>query len=140
MKKPTTYVGQHIPSQILLCPKNELTHLFRKVKFDYRSKQLKTWEHFITMMFSVLSGSTSLRETCMGLEAYQGKLNHINIKEVPPRSTLSDANKLRAPSVFQETFNYFNCKYKGAVSDSTLPNEVLSKLFLVDSTFLVIYE
>lgn len=141
MNKSTTYVGQHILSQILsLCPKNELAHLFRKARSDYRVKRLKTWEHFVTMMFSVLSGSNSIRETCMGLEAYEGKLNHINITVVPPRSTLSDANKRRASSVFQEIFNYLNSKYKGAISDSTLPNEVLSKLFLIDSTVFSLFK
>lgn len=92
------------------------------------------------MMFCVLSGSTSLRETCMGLEAYEGKLNHINVKEVPARSTLSDANKRRKSSVFQEVFNYLNSKYQGAISDSTLPNAVLSRLFLVDSTVFSLFK
>ena len=141
MNKSTTYVGQHILSQILsLCPKNELAHIFIKTKSDYKSKRLKSWEHFVTMMFSVLAGCTSLRETCMGLEAYEGKLNHINIKKVPPRSTLSDANNRRQAAVFQEIFNYLNSKYKGAISDSTLPNEVLSKLFLVDSTVFSLFK
>ena len=138
MNKSTTYVGQRILSQILsLCPKNELAHIFIKSKSDYKAKRLKSWEHFVTMMFSVLAGCTSLRETCMGREAYEGKLNHINIKKVLPRSTLSDANKRHASTVFQEIFNYFNSKYKGAISYSTLPNEVLSKLFLVDSTYFL---
>ena len=92
------------------------------------------------MMFSVLSASTSLRETCMGLEAYEGKLNHINIKGVTARSTLSDANKRRPSSVFQAIFNHLNNKYKGAISDSTLPKEVLSKLFLVDSTVFSLFK
>jgi len=141
MNKSTTYVGQHILSQILsLCPKNELAPIFIRARSDYKTKRLKSWEHFVTMMFCVLSGSTSLRETCMGLEAYEGKLNHINIKEVPPRSTLSDANKRRASSVFQEIFNHLNSKYQGAISDSTLPNEVLSKLFLVDSTVFSLFK
>lgn len=141
MNKSTTYVGQHILSQILsLCPKNELAHIFIKTKSDYKSKRLKSWEHFVTMMFSVLAGCTSLRETCMGLEAYEGKLNHINVKKVPPRSTLSDANKRRPATVFQEIFNYLNSKYKGVISDSTLPNEVLTKLFLVDSTVFSLFK
>jgi len=141
MNKSTTYVGQHVLSQILsLCPKNEIAHLFAKAKSDYKVKRLKSWEHFVTMMFSVLSASTSLRETCMGLEAYEGKLNHINIKGVPARSTLSDANKRRPSSVFQAIFNHLNNKYKGAISDSTLPKEVLSKLFLVDSTVFSLFK
>jgi hypothetical protein len=141
MNKSTTYVGQHVLSQILsLCPKNEIAHLFVKAKSDYKIKRLRSWEHFVTMMFSVLSGSTSLRETCMGLEAYEGKLNHINVREVPARSTLSDANKRRPSSVFQAIFNHLNNKYKGAISDSTLPKEVLSKLFLVDSTVFSLFK
>jgi len=91
-------------------------------------------------MFCVLSGSTSLRETCVGVEAYEGKLNHINIKEVPPRSSLSDANKRRASFVFQEIFNHLNSKYQGAILNSTLPNEVLSKLFLADSTVFSLFK
>lgn len=141
MNKSTAYVGQHILSQILsLCPKNELAHLFAAAKSDYKAKRLKSWEHFVTMMFCVLSGSTSLRETCMGLEAYEGKLNHINIREVPARSTLSDANKRRLSVVFKNIFDHLNKRYKGAISDSTLPNEVLSKLFLVDSTVFSLFK
>lgn len=141
MNKSTTYVGQHILSQILsLCPKKELAPIFIKTKSDYKSKRLKSWEHFVTMMFSVLAGCTSLRETSMGLEAYEGKLNHINIKNVPPKSTLSDANKRRSSDVFKEIFNHLNLKFKGAISDSTLPKEVLSKLFLVDSTVFSLFK
>ena len=122
MNKSTSYLGQHVLSQILsLCPKNELAFIFFKMKSDYKVKRLKSWEHFVTMMFSVLAGCTSLRETCMGLEAYEGKLNHINIKKAPARSTLSDANKRRPSLVFQEIYNHLNSKYKGAISDSTLP-------------------
>lgn len=141
MNKSTSYLGQHILSQILsLCPKNELAFIFIRMKSDYKVKRLKSWEHFVTMMFSVLSGCTSLRETCMGLEAYEGKLNHINIKKVPPRSTLSDANKRRPSLVFQEIFNHLNSKYKGSISDSTLPKSVLENLFLVDSTVFSLFK
>lgn len=141
MNKSTIYVGQHILSQIFsLCPKNELAAIFIKARSDYKTKRLKSWEHFVTMMFCALSGSTSIRETCMGLEAYEGKLNHINIKEVPARSTLADANKRRASAVFEKVFNHLNTKYSGAISDSTLPNEVLSKLFLVDSTVFSLFK
>ena len=73
---------------------------------DYKVNRLKSWEHFITMMISVLAGCASLPETCMGLEAYEGKLNHINIKKVPPRSTLSDANKRLQSLVFLEADNH----------------------------------
>ncbi len=123
MHKSTTYVGQHILSRILsLCPKNELGPIFIKNRYDYKTKRLKSWEHFVTMMFCVLSGSTSLRETCMGLEAYEGKLNHINIKEVPPGSPRPMPKNGGHLLFFREVFNYLNSKYQGAIPDSTLPN------------------
>lgn len=87
--------------------------------------------HFVTTMFSVLAGCTSLRKACMWLEAYEGKPNHINIKKVPPGSTLSAANKRCASPVFQEIFNYLNSKDKGAIPYCTLPNEVLFRLFFL---------
>ncbi len=92
------------------------------------------------MLFSVLAGCTSLREICMGLEAYEGKLNHINLLEVPARSTLSDANIRRPSAVFQDIFNHLNTKYNGAISDSTLPKNVLSKLFIIDSTVFGLFK
>jgi len=105
MNKSATYAGQHILSQILsLYPKNEIAHLFAKAKSDNKDKRLKSWEHFVTMMFSVLSRSTWLLETCMGLEAYEGKLNNINNQVAPARGTLCDANKQRQASVFQAVF------------------------------------
>ncbi len=141
MNKSTTYVGQHILSQILsLCPQKELIPIIRKAGSDYKSKRLKTWEHFVTMLFSVLSGCSSIRETCMGLEAYQGKLNHTNIKEVPARSTLSDANKKRPSAVFGAIFSHLNSLYSNAISDSTLPPKVLSRLFLIDSTVFSLFK
>ena len=76
----------------------------------------------------------------MGLKAYEGKLNHISIKMVSPRSTLSGTNKQRPAAVFQEIFNYLNSKYKVAISDSILPNEVLSRLFLVGPTVFPLFK
>ncbi len=110
MNKSTTYVGQHILSQILsLCPKNELAPIFIRTRSDYKTKRLKSWEHFVTMMFCVLSGSLP--------------------EALCPMPT-SGVHLL----FFRKVFNHLNSKYQGAISDSTLPNEVLSKLFLIDST------
>jgi hypothetical protein len=90
MNKSTTYAGQHILSQILsLCPKNELAHLFIKAKSDYKAKRLKLWKPFVTMMFSDLAGCTSLRETCMGIKAYERKLwSHQHQKGAIQRHTV----------------------------------------------------
>jgi hypothetical protein len=141
MNQSTNFVGQHIFSQILsLSSQGNLQSVFNKTKANRYYKKIKAWNHYVSMMFCVLSGCTSLREICMGLEAFEGKLNHIGLSEAPARSTLSDANKNRPSSVFQNIFNHLSGLYRPFLSDSTLPAAVLSRLFLVDSTVFGLFK
>jgi hypothetical protein len=141
MNKTTTFVGQHIFSQILsLSPKDSLGSVFRSTEANKWYKSIKAWDHYVTMMFCVLSGCSSLREIVMGLEAFGGKLNHLNLDKVPPKSTLADANKDRASSVFAEIYKDLSNRYRLNLSDSTLPRAVLSKLFIIDSTVFSLFK
>jgi hypothetical protein len=92
------------------------------------------------MMFASLSGCTSLNEIVLGLEAFGGKLNHLNISKVPPRSTLADANQNRPSEVFSQIYQDLSTRYRLNLSDSTLPQAVLSKLFIVDSTVFGLFK
>ena len=84
MNKTTTFVGQHIMSQILgLSSKDSLASVFKSTQGNKWYKSIKIWEHYVTMMFGVLSGCTSLREIVMGLEAFGGKLNHLKKRCLP---------------------------------------------------------
>lgn len=94
----------------------------------------------MTMMFCVLSNCTSLREIVMGLEAFGGKLSHLNLDKVPPRSTLSDANKNRPSSVFGKIYESLTGRYRLNLSDSTLPAAVLSRLYIIDSTVFSLFK
>jgi len=141
MNKSTNFVGQHIFSQILsLSAKNSLTDVFAATKANKWYKKIMAWDHFVTMLFGVLSNCTSLREIQMGLEAFGGKLNHLNLDKVPPRSTLSDANKNRPSSVFAAIYKSISDRYRLNLSDSTLPQAILSKLFIVDSTVFGLFK
>jgi hypothetical protein len=141
MNKTTTFVGQHIFSQILsLSSKASLTSVFNETKANKWYKSIKAWDHYVTMMFAVLSNCSSLREIQMGLEAFGGKLNHLNIDKVPPRSTLADANKERASSIFGEIYKSLSGRYRLNLSDSSLPSAVLSKLFIIDSTVFSLFK
>lgn len=141
MNKTTNFVGQHIMSQILgLSSKDSLASVFKSTQGNKWYKSIKIWEHYVTMMFGVLSGCTSLREIVMGLEAFGGKLNHLNIEKAPPRSTLADANERRPSSVFAEIYKTLSSRYRLNLSDSTLPSAVLSKLFIIDSTVFSLFK
>lgn len=141
MNKTTTFVGQHIFSQILsLSSKDSLSGVFRSTGANKWYKSIKAWDHYVTMMFCVLSNCSSLREIQMGLEAFGGKLNHLNLDKVPPRSTLSDANKNRPSSIFGKIYEGLSSRYRLNLSDSTLPKAVLSKLFIIDSTVFSLFK
>lgn len=141
MNKSTNFVGQHIFSQILsLSSKDSLSGVFANTQANKWYKKIMAWDQYVTMLFCVLSNCTSLREVQMGLEAFGGKLNHLNLAKVPPRSTMADANKNRPSSVFGEIYKSISNRYRLNLSDSTLPQAVLSKLFIVDSTVFGLFK
>jgi Transposase DDE domain/Domain of unknown function (DUF4372) len=141
MNQSNNYFGQHLFSQVTsLCSKAILQSCIQKTGANRHYKQLKTYEHFIAMLYCVISGSTSLREIEAGLGIAQGKLNHLGIDYVPPRSTLSDGNKKRSSNVFKAIYEHLYSMYKPNISDSSLPKAVLDKLFLLDATVFGLFK
>ena len=141
MNQSNNYFGQHLFSQVTsLCSKSILQDCIEKTGANRCYKQLKTYEHFIAMLYCVITDCTSLREIEAGLGIAQGKLNHLGIDYVPPRSTLSDGNKNRPASVFKSIYEHLYSLYKPSISDSSLPKAVLDKLFLLDATVFGLFK
>jgi hypothetical protein len=141
MNQSTNFVGQHLFGQIAtLCNRSTLGPVIRSTNANRYYKRLHYYEHFISMLYCTLSGCTSLREISAGLGVAQGKLNHLGIDYVPPRSTLSDGNRQRSSGVFKETYNHLYKLYKPSLSDSTLSKGVLQQLFLLDATVFGLFK
>jgi len=141
MNQSTNFVGQHLFGQITsLCNRDILAPVIRRTNANRYYKRLHYYEHFISMLYCALSGCTSLREISAGLGIAQGKLNHLGIDYVPPRSTLSDGNRQRPSEIFKETYNHLYRLYKPSLSDSTLPKGVLQQLFLLDATVFGLFK
>ena len=141
MNQSTNYFGQHLFSQITyLCSKSTLQPVIKKTQANRYYKRLHFYEHFVSMLYCVLSGCTSLREIVSGLGIAEGKLNHLGIDYVPPRSTLSDGNKQRSADTFRAVYEHLYQKYKPSLSDSTLPKTILNKLFLLDATVFGLFK
>jgi hypothetical protein len=141
MNQSNNFIGQHLFSQITsLCTRQQLSPLIHQTKADRYYKHLRCYEHFISMLYCVVSGCTSLREIVSGLGVAQGKLNHLGINYVPPRSTLSDGNKKRSADTFKNIYHFLYQQYKPSLSDSTLPKAVVQKLFLMDSTVFGLFK
>ena len=141
MNKSTDYLGQPILSQLLsLIEKPVIQQTIRSHKANYRYKKLFLWDHLVSMLYGIFTNCTSLREIQHGLEICQGKLNHLNLSRVPPRSTLSDGNKSRPAKVFGTIYQKLYETYKSLISDSTLKTDIAKRLFILDSTTISLFK
>ena len=141
MNKSTDYLGQPILSQLLsLIEKPVIEQTIRSHKANYRYKKLFLWDHLVSMLYGIFTNCTSLREIQHGLEVCQGKLNHLNLSRVPPRSTLSDGNKSRPAKVFGTIYQKLYETYKSLISDSTLKADIAKRLFILDSTTISLFK
>lgn len=141
MNKSTDYLGQPILSQLLsLIDQSIIRQTIRSHKANYRYKKLLVWDHLVSMLYGVFTNCTSLREIQHGLEVCQGKLNHLNLRRVPPRSTLSDGNKSRPARVFGTIYQKLYETYKSVISDSTLKVEIARRLYILDSTTISLFK
>lgn len=141
MNKSTDYLGQPILSQLLsFIDKPVIQHAVRTHKANYRYKKLFLWDHLVSMLYGVFTHCTSLREVQCGLEVCQGKLNHLNLSRVPPKSTLADGNMNRPSKVFGTIYQKLYEVYKNIISDSTLKSEIAMRLFILDSSTISLFK
>ena len=141
MDKITNYPGQPIFTQILSFIDKALVERVTKLhRANRHSKKLMFKDHLVTILYAVFTGCTSIREVQSGLELCLGKLNHFDLKEVPPRSTLSDGNKKRPSAVFAAIYQGLYQKYRHIISDSRLKIEIASKLYILDSSTISLFK
>ncbi len=141
MNKSTDFVGQPVFSQLLsLLDQKVITETIREHKANRCYKRLFLWDHLISMLYGIYTHCTSLREIQYGLEVCQGKLRHINLNKVPPRSTLSDGNRQRPSKVFGSIYQKLYGVYKHSISDSRLKATVAQNLYILDSTTVSLFK
>jgi len=88
--------GKYVFSQVVsLISKYEFKKCVNRYDGDYRSKDFKSWSHFLCMMFGQLTYREGVRDTINCLRAHQCKLYHLGIKQLVAHSTLSRANENR---------------------------------------------
>ena len=102
------YVGQYIFTQItLFLPQRK----FRRIVSKYVDKTQKWafshWNHLLMLMFGQLIGCGSLRELTDITTAHAKRSYHLGFGETPAsRNTISKANMVRDPRVFEEFASY----------------------------------
>jgi len=140
MNKSTHFSGTSIIKQILkFIPQVDITRTAEDYNSDRYYKKFKTYEHLVTMLFATMSGVSSLRELTTVFLAFEGRINHLNLKDFPKRSTLSDANKKRTSEVFGAIYSKLFQRYAPFLSDSSKLKPPVKKLQIVDSTTISLF-
>jgi hypothetical protein len=133
-------VGQPILKQVLnLVDSVVFKRLVKDRSSDYYYKSFKTWPHFVTMMFGILSRCDSMTETCEGLRAMSGKLNHLGLEKSPAKSSAGDGLRNRKSDFFEALYYTLTKQYAGFLSDSQTYGLTVKQLFIVDSTTIRLF-
>lgn len=141
MNKSTNFLGQPIFSQLLgLLDHSIIKQSIQEHKANRCYKKLFLWDHLVSMLYGIYTNCSSLREIQYGLEVCQGKLNHLNLSRVPPRSTLSDGNMRRPAKVFGTIYQKLYSFYKHSISDSRLNPAITKRLYILDSTTISLFK
>lgn len=140
MNKSTFFTGQPIFTQLLrLIPRDAIEGIARTHKADRYCKRFSTYEHLITMLYSVFNNCNSLREVTTGLLATEHRATHLGLRHHPRRSTLSDANNRRKEEVFAAIYYFLYNRYASFLSDSQKSSRA-SKIFIIDSTTISLFQ
>jgi len=140
MNKSTFFNGQPIFTQLLkFIPRDTVARIARDNKSDRYSKRFSTYEHLVTMLYSIFNNCNSLREVTTGMLATGHRLSHLGVRYHPRRSTISDANSRRSAEVFGEIYYSLYKRHAQFLSDSRTKNRA-SKLYIFDATTISLFQ
>jgi hypothetical protein len=140
MNKSNFFSGQPIFSQLLkFIPKDSVLRIAYDTKSDHYCKRFNTYEHLVTMLYSIFNNCNSIREVTTGMLASEQRLAHLGIRYHPRRSTISDANIRRQAEVFEKIYFGLYKKYASFLSDSC-KNSRASKLYILDATTISLFQ
>jgi hypothetical protein len=141
MNKSNFFTGQPVFSQLIrFIPRQIISKASRDHQSDRYAKKFDTYHHLITMLYTCFQKCTSLREVTTGLHASEGKLQSLNMRYLPHRSTLSDANQRRTPAVFEQIYFDLLARYQYFLSDSRFKDPLLKRLIIIDSTTISLFQ
>jgi len=141
MSKSAHFTGQPVFSQLLkYLPSQRIRTLALHSGSDYYVKHFKTYEHLVSMLYSSFHNCRSLREVVTGMMACHQRLTHLGLIDHTKRSTLSDANKRRDSSVFEQIYLLLLKRYSTVLSDSRVKGRLDNRLFIADSTTISLFQ
>lgn len=126
--------GRYVFSQITdFLPKRKFERLVTTHPDQTYKWSLTYWSHFLVLMFGQLLGCESLRELSDIVGAHAKKSFHLGFGRIAPnRSTISKANSLRRPDVFERFALYMMEQAQQKRIDTHF--SLNGKFYAIDST------
>jgi hypothetical protein len=102
---------------------------------NYRVRDFKCWNQFVQLLFGQITSLDSLRSICTCLQAHQGQLYHLGVKQSVDHTTLSRANENRNWRIFADFGEYLIGLVRPLYADFPVPNvNINNEVFALDST------
>lgn len=140
MHKGTFFTGQPIFNQVLkFIPRRDIEVIAHQLQADRYYKRFKTYDHLVTMLYSILNHCNSLREVTTGLLAWDHRIAHLGIDSHPRRSTLADANQKRTALVFEKIYFKLLQRYQHLLPDSRKRSRK-NNVYIFDSTTIGLFQ
>ena len=143
MGKSTHFFGQPIYGQLIKSlNRDKIVEMSRRNGGEKYIKSFDGYTHLLTMLFAVIMRFDSLREIETAMTVEVRKLQHLGLKKVPRRSTLSDANARRSDRFFEEVYLDLYSRNKGKLSSDSRRNggeEWIRRLRIIDSTTISLF-
>lgn len=140
MNKSKYFFGQSVFGQLIsLIDPTLVSKAVKGRNSDYYTKRFDTSDHLISMLFSTFANCSSLREVAGAMLGLKGKTNHFQLKNIPHKSTLSDANARRCHEVFQDIYYLLYKEYSGIISDSRKQYVWEQRVEIIDSTTISLF-
>jgi len=141
MDKSTHFFGQSVFGQLISLIDNSIISSSSQLSnSDRYVKKFTTKDHLISMLFCVFAKCTSLREVSGAMLGLSGKTKHFQLKHIPRKSTLGDANKRRDADVFGIIYNKLLKKYSYILSDSRIKDIINKQVEIFDSTTIGLFK
>lgn len=141
MSRSIHFFGQSVFGQLISLINNSIiVNSVKKYDSDRYVKRFTTKDHLISMLFCTFAKCTSLREVSGAMLGLSGKTHHFQLKHIPYKSTLSDANKRRTSDVFGDIYHSLLKRYKSYISDSRIKDVINKQIEIFDSTTISLFQ
>lgn len=128
--------GKYVFRQMLDFVNNyEFNKCVKRYSGNYRVRDFKCWNQFVQLLFGQITSLDSLRSICTCLQAHEGQLYHLGVKQSVDHTTLSRANENRDWRIFADFGEYLIGLVRPLYANFPVPNvNIDNEVFALDST------